>query len=83
MVRAQIQFTEDELQGLRQLAAERGVSVSAVVRDAVDLSLARPTRGVDREERRRRAIAAAGRFHSGLGDLAARHDDYFSDSIDE
>jgi Arc/MetJ-type ribon-helix-helix transcriptional regulator len=35
---------------------------------------------IDPEERRRRAIAAAGRFRSGVTDLAANHDRYLEDS---
>ena len=36
---------------------------------------------IDQEERKRRAIAAAGRFHSGLADLAADHDRYLEESF--
>jgi hypothetical protein len=35
---------------------------------------------IDQEERKRRAIAAAGRFHSGLTDLATDHDRYLEES---
>jgi hypothetical protein len=83
VVRTQIQFTESELARLRQMAAERHVSVSAIVREAVDARLARGEHGASLEQRKRRAQAAAGRFHSGLGDLAARQDDYFAESLDE
>ena len=34
---------------------------------------------VDPAERRRRAIAAAGRFRSGLADLSENHDRYFEE----
>jgi post-segregation antitoxin (ccd killing protein) len=82
MVRMQIQFTESEVQGLRNEAAQRRISISAVVREAVDQRLARQSAGVSLEERKRRAKAACGRFRSGLGDVSARHDEYFVDSID-
>ena len=36
MVRMQIQFTEEEVEALRREAAQRHVSISAVVREAVD-----------------------------------------------
>ena len=42
--------------------------------------LVRPAGSVDLPERRRRAIAAAGRFHSGRPDVAARHDDYLAEA---
>ena len=35
---------------------------------------------VDLEERRRRAIAAVGRFRSGIPDLSSNHDKYLEDS---
>jgi hypothetical protein len=82
MVRMQIQFTEDEARRLRDEAAQRQVSISSVVREAVDERLIQRKSAVSLEERKRRAKAACGRFRSGLGDVAARHDDYFVDSIE-
>jgi len=81
MVRMQIQFTEEEIEALRREAAQRHVSISAVVRDAVDERLDHPRPEPSLEERKARAKAACGRFHSGLGDASARHDKYFADSI--
>jgi hypothetical protein len=81
VVRMQIQFTEDEVAALRREASERHVSISAVVRDAVDQRLDRPRQEPSLEERKARAKAACGLYHSGLGDVAARHDEYFADSI--
>lgn len=81
MIRVQIQFTEPELAALRKEAADRGVSVSSVVREAVDERIARSSGGTSREELIRRSLAAMGRFHSGAGDVSARHDEYFVDSI--
>ncbi|MFA4965077.1 MAG: ribbon-helix-helix protein, CopG family [Thermoleophilia bacterium] len=83
MVRMQIQLTESEVEAVRREAARRRVSISAVVREAVDRCIAQPVGGVSLEERRARAVAACGRFRSGLGDVSARHDEYFADSIDE
>jgi hypothetical protein len=78
----QIQFTELEARALRDEAAQRHISISAVVREAVEQRLPQQESGVSLEERKRRAKAACGRFRSGLGDVSARHDDYFADSID-
>lgn len=82
MVRMQVQFTEEEARKLRAEAAQRQVSLSAIVREAVEHHLRHPASAVTREERVRRAKAACGRFSSGLGDVAARHDDYLADSIE-
>jgi hypothetical protein len=35
------------------------------------------------DELAHRAVAAAGRFRSGLGDLAARHDYYGTDPVND
>jgi len=36
---------------------------------------------IDIEERRRRAIAAAGRFHSGASDISTKHDEYLAEVL--
>ncbi len=81
MIRMQIQFTETEVEALRSEASQRNVSIAAVVREAVDERLSQGRRQAPRDERARRALAAVGRFSSGTGDVSARHDDYFADSI--
>lgn len=75
MVRMQIQLSQEQAERVRRLAYERGVSIAALVREAVD--------GLGETEaaaRRRRALAAVGRVRSGLPDLGARHDDYLDEA---
>ena len=60
---------------MRLLAAERGLSISVLVSDGVGILLTRKEQGVHRSGEQR-AIAAAGRFHSGRSDVARRHDDF-------
>lgn len=81
MVRMQVQFTEEEASALRHEAARRRLSISAVVREAVDERLSRSRTQPSRDELVRRSLAAIGRFHSGTGDVSTRHDEYFADSI--
>lgn len=51
-----------------------------LIRSSVDETLRR--RGhVSREELKRRALTAVGRFRSGLGDLASEHDRYLDDAF--
>jgi hypothetical protein len=78
----QVQFTEREAEALREEASRRKISVSALVREAVDERLAAGSSRPTRDDLVRRAKAACGRFRSGLGDVASRHDDYFVDSIE-
>jgi len=81
MVRMQIQFTEAGAEALRREAGQRHVSMSAVVREAVDDRLSHGHLTPSRDELLRRSLAAMGRFRSGTGDVSARHDEYFADSI--
>lgn len=81
MVRTQIQLTASQVAELKRLAAARGVSMAAVIRDAIDAYLAREA-GPPWEERVERALAAVGCCASGLGDLAERHDDYFVEAVE-
>lgn len=76
MLRAQIQLEEEQARRLRALAAERNVSISALVREAVD-GLLRSTRA----NRLGARLAEGPAFRSGLGDAAERHDDYLAEDF--
>lgn len=80
MIRMQVQLTEAQVLVLRQRAAWQHISVSAVVRQAVDDWTIRAAAPVD-PAARSRAISAAGRFASGRTDVAARHDDYLAEAF--
>ena len=80
MVRTQIQLPEQQVTLLKRLAAQQHVSMAELIRRAVDLFTLSPDAN-NIKERRERAIAAVGRFHSGRGDLAARHDDYLAEAF--
>lgn len=73
MVQTQIQLTDEQMAALKALAAERQQSVEDLIREGVD-RLIQSTTDPDSVDRRQRALAVAGRFRSGLGDLARRHD---------
>jgi len=79
MIRTQIQLTEDQARILKALAAKRKSSVAELIRQSVD-NLIRETSEVDMAERRQRAIAAAGRFHSGRTNISTHHDDYLTEA---
>jgi Arc/MetJ-type ribon-helix-helix transcriptional regulator len=80
MVRTQIQLPEQQVTLLKRLAAQQHVSMAELIRRAVDLLTLSPD-ATNIMERRERALAAAGRFHSGRGDLADRHDDYLAEAF--
>lgn len=75
MNRTQVQLTEAQMQALKKLAAENDTSVSELVRQSVDLMIM--TRRIpDRNSQFAQAKSVAGRFRSGLGNLARDHDRY-------
>jgi hypothetical protein len=78
MVRTQIQLTEEQAKRLQKIAKRAGVSKAAMIRRFLD-GVPETDSSPDDAAVRARAIAAAGRLHSGTGDMASRHDDYASD----
>ena len=77
MVRTQIQLTERQARELRKRAAERGVSMATVIREAVDMMLA----AGDRDARWERAMSAVGKFRSGPSDISEDHDRYLAEDF--
>ncbi|MGH9489062.1 MAG: ribbon-helix-helix protein, CopG family [Terriglobales bacterium] len=80
MVRTQIQLTEEQARKLKRLAAARGQSLAQLIRLSVDALLAQPAVEITPEERRRRALAIVGRFHSGVSGITADHDRYLAEA---
>jgi hypothetical protein len=78
MIRTQVQLTEEQARALKDLAHREGKSVAELTRQAIDHWL-RTVSPVSPDERRKRAIAAAQGFHSGVTDLSERHDDYLAE----
>ncbi len=80
MVRTQIQLTEAQAKALKDAAARQGRSMAELVRDGVEVLL-RTQAGPSREELKRRAIAALGRFRSGKSDVSSDHDRYLAEAF--
>lgn len=81
MIRTQIQLTEEQSEALKQLSAREGKTVAELVRLGVDL-LIQSERVIDSDELRHRALAVAGKFHSGDEDLSTNHDRYASETFE-
>ncbi|MFO7666393.1 MAG: ribbon-helix-helix domain-containing protein [Desulfobacterales bacterium] len=77
MVRTQIQLPEEQVAMLKKMAATEHKSMAELIRQSVDF-FAKAKQGAGDDQRRRRAMAAAGRFRSGVNDLAASHDSYLA-----
>ncbi|MGQ9498682.1 MAG: ribbon-helix-helix domain-containing protein [Desulfotomaculales bacterium] len=80
MVRTQVQLTEEQYEALKRLSVKEKISIAALIRRGVNEILA-SAEGAEREERIRRAMAAAGRFRSGSKDLSRNHDIYFAEAL--
>jgi predicted Zn-dependent peptidase len=81
MIQTQIQLTEEQMEALEELAKRRNVSTIDLIREGID-NLLRSSAISSKAELKQRALAVAGRFRSGLGDLSKRHDDYLAEALD-
>jgi hypothetical protein len=79
VVRTQISFEDGQMQRLRRVAQQRGVSIAAVVRAAVEREVGEQE--TSRQARMKRALTAMDRaFRSGRSDISKRHDDYLAET---
>ena len=82
MIRTQIQLKEEQAKRLKEIAARRKVSMAELIRQGVDGILAEEAE-VDREERKARVLAAAGKYASGVRDVSARHDRHLAEVFEK
>lgn len=76
VIRTQISLSSAQLAKARAVAAQRGVSLAALLRQALDLLLGEADAAAARE----RAKQAIGGFRSGRTDTSARHDDALAET---
>lgn len=79
MIRTQIQLTEEQADGLKKIASEKRLSIAKLIRQAID-SLLKTSSTADVEEKKQRALAAAGTFRSGVSRLSTRHDEHLAEA---
>ena len=80
MIRTQIQLTEAQSSLLRETARRSGLSAAEIIRRSVDRFLEQGAGCPLGPTTRLSALEVSGRFHSGLSDVAARHDDYLDEA---
>jgi predicted DNA-binding ribbon-helix-helix protein len=78
MVRTQIQLTDNQARDLKRLAAARHLSMAELIRQGVDAIL-RSNTVMDIAEKRKRALALAGRYRSSKHDISKEHDKYLAE----
>lgn len=82
MVRTQIQITEEQARLLKAMAAEESVSIAELIRRSID-GYVRGQKQASPAERRRQALAVAGKYASDPNDISLTHDDYLADIYGE
>lgn len=75
MVRAQVLLEEDQYRFLKERATSTGSSISAVLRDSVELMRS------DEAARRRQALDLLGAFEADRTDVSLRHDEYLAAAV--
>ena len=78
MIRTQVQFTPEQWEALKKIAASRHVSVAEVVRRSVD-QLIRSPENKKIDEYRRLSVEIVGKYKSESSDVSTNHDKYLSD----
>ncbi len=76
MVRTQIQLSEKQAKLVKSISAEQGISVSEVIRRAID-SMEKFSMDYD-AGKKKLALEVVGKFSSGKGDISEKHDEYLS-----
>ncbi|HET8777365.1 MAG TPA: CopG family transcriptional regulator [Candidatus Limnocylindria bacterium] len=78
MIRTQISFDEEQYEALQAAAEREGVSMAALVRDAVDEKLRQ--RDEERERKKRRALSVIGMFRGTGENVSEDHDRYLDEA---
>jgi hypothetical protein len=75
MIRTQISLTEDQMRRAKRCAARRGISLAALIREALDRAL-----DTDADQRRRHiASEAVGGYRSGWSGVSVEHDEVLAE----
>ena len=80
MIRTQIQLRPEQIKALKALSTKRKISMAELIRQSVD-ELIQQRNYISIDERRKRAIALAGKYHSkdDGANVSENHDDYLAD----
>lgn len=80
MIRTQIQLTESQAKNIQALASKQGISMAELIRRSVDQYL-KYWDGDNRKDLISRAKEATGKYRTGPGDLAEKHDLYLTEDF--
>ena len=82
MKRTQIQLTDKQYKLLKELSAEKDISMAEVVREAITF-YSSSTITINRDARIRDALSIIGKYNSGKKDISIKHDEYLEKAFKE
>ena len=83
MVRTQVQLTQAQVQALKRMAEQRGLSMAELIRQAIDLFLQQVLASEgDKKQKWEQAMSVVGAFRSDVPDVSLNHDEYFAQAIE-
>ncbi len=80
MVRTQIQLRESQAAFVKEVAAEENISMSEVIRNAIEL-LRESRQQPSRRELMLRSLEVIGKYSDSADDVSIRHDDYLNEAF--
>jgi hypothetical protein len=82
MKRTQIQLTDKQYKLLKELSAEKDISMAEVIREAFSF-YSSSTVTIARDARIRDALSIIGKYNSGKKDISIKHDEYLEKAFKE
>jgi len=82
MKRTQIQLTNKQYKLLKELSAEKDISMAEVIREAFSF-YSSSTFTIVRDAMIRDALSIIGKYNSGKKDISKRHDEYLEKAFKE
>lgn len=79
MIQTQVSINKSQINWLKNKARDKGVTVSQLIREGINLYRAKEERLTI--EKRKKALAAVGRFSSGRSDISTRHDECLAEAF--
>jgi len=79
VIRTHVRLTQEQIRGLRLLAAQKKKSIADLVRQGVELYLSQEAQS-GKAYRVQQALQAAGKFSSGTADGSPHHDRHLVDA---
>jgi predicted DNA-binding protein len=80
MVRTQIQLTDEQAAMLKAMSSRTNLTMAELVRQAIDL-MAEISETKNDLTAKQKAIRAAGKYRSGVRDIAKDHDKYLAEAF--